>query len=360
MRATPALMARSLAAGPCPGSRQSARPGRLQVGRAGRAQMSVAVARAGAEQEEPERYQNSLDSLSSSPTLSSSSSSSSYASPASGRRQLLAGALATAASVSAPGTPARAAIGSESQWPLRLALPVAPFSKKKTVRAEAGPGVWTFDQCLGIYYVTVNLRMTVIALQGGGLFVYAPVAPTEECLALLQPLIDEHGPVRFIVLPSVAVEHKVNAGPFARKFPAAEFYACDRQYSFPVPLPSLFLGLPRWTKPLPESSEDAEGLWGGELQHLVAPPRPPPPHSLPAAPKRGNPPPQRPLAPFRPLSLHPCLFRPRKHHLPKPALHLAACHLINIYVLINSIAATANPEPYNIGTTTRTIIHIAT
>eukprot|EP00873_Tetraselmis_striata_P045854 jgi/Tetstr1/466118/TSEL_010681.t1 len=262
-------MARSLAAGPCPGSRQSARPGRLQVGRAGRAQMSVAVARAGAEQEEPERYQNSLDSLSSSPTLSSSSSSSSYASPASGRRQLLAGALATAASVSAPGAPARAAIGSESQWPLWLALPVAPFSKKKTVRAEAGPGVWTFDQCLGIYYVTVNLRMTVIALQGGGLFVYAPVAPTEECLALLQPLIDEHGPVRFIVLPSVAVEHKVNAGPFARKFPAAEFYACDRQYSFPVPLPSLFLGLPRWTKPLPESSEDAEGLWGGELQHLV-------------------------------------------------------------------------------------------
>jgi hypothetical protein len=45
----------------------------------------------------------------------------------------------------------------------------------------------------------------------GGLFVYAPVAATRECLALLQPLIDAHGPVKHIVLPAVAVEHKVRA-----------------------------------------------------------------------------------------------------------------------------------------------------
>jgi len=51
--------------------------------------------------------------------------------------------------------------------------------------------------------------MTVVAMETGGLSVYAPVAPTEECLGLLRPLIREHGPVRFIVLPSVAVEHKV-------------------------------------------------------------------------------------------------------------------------------------------------------
>ena len=63
------------------------------------------------------------------------------------------------------------------------------------------------------------------------------VAPTVECLALLQPLIDAHGPVRYIVLPSVAPEHKVFAGPFARRFPAAELWATDRQYAFPVNLP---------------------------------------------------------------------------------------------------------------------------
>ena len=45
----------------------------------------------------------------------------------------------------------------------------------------------------------------------GGLFVYAPVAATRECLALLQPLIDAHGPIKYIVLPAVAVEHKVRA-----------------------------------------------------------------------------------------------------------------------------------------------------
>ena len=94
------------------------------------------------------------------------------------------------------------------------------------------------------------------------------VAPTRECLSLLQPLIDAHGPVKYIVLPSVAVEHKVNAGPFARAFPSAEFYAVDQQYSFPVPLPSLFLGLPPWTRPLPRSSAGLD-LWGGELEHEV-------------------------------------------------------------------------------------------
>jgi uncharacterized membrane protein len=38
--------------------------------------------------------------------------------------------------------------------------------------------------------------MTVVRMVTGGLFVYAPVAPTDECLALMQPLIDAHGPVR--------------------------------------------------------------------------------------------------------------------------------------------------------------------
>ena len=112
--------------------------------------------------------------------------------------------------------------------------------------------------------------MTVVAMETGGLFVYAPVAPTEECLALLRPLIREHGPVRFIVLPSVAVEHKVLAGPFAKRFPSADFYATDRQYAWPLDLPSSFLGLPAWTQPLPASSAQMGGAappWAGEFEH---------------------------------------------------------------------------------------------
>ena len=150
-----------------------------------------------------------------------------------GRRAMLSrgvgvGTAALAAAGCAP-TAANAVITKESEWPLWLALPVAPYSRRKTIRREVGPGAWAFDQLIGIYYVHVPIRMTVLRLDAGGLFVYAPVAPTKECLALLQPLIDEYGPVKYIVLPSVAVEHKVNAGPFARAFPKAEFYAVDQQ-----------------------------------------------------------------------------------------------------------------------------------
>lgn len=168
--------------------------------------------------------------------------------------------------------PANAVIGKDSNWPLWTALPVAPYSRRKTIRCDVGRGVWMFDQLIGIYYVQVPIRMTVIKMSTGGLFVYAPVAPTKECLALLQELIDEHGKVRYIILPSVAVEHKVCAGPFARAFPSAELYVTSKQYSFPLNLPDAFLGLPAWTKRLPPSSQGLLGdnnLWGGDFEHEV-------------------------------------------------------------------------------------------
>lgn len=167
---------------------------------------------------------------------------------------------------------ADAEITAESTWPLWPALPVAPYGRRKTIRRQVADGVYCFDQAIGIYYVWVPIRMTVAALQDG-LFVYAPVAPTDECLDLLQPLITQYGPVKYIVLPSVAVEHKVNAGPFARKFPDAEFYVTNRQYSFPLNLPDSFLGLPPWTQTLPDSSTTSIGsssvMWNGELEHEV-------------------------------------------------------------------------------------------
>ena len=111
---------------------------------------------------------------------------------------------------------------------------------------------------------------------GRGLLAYAPVAPTKECLRLVRELEADHGPVRWIVDPSTAVEHKVNAGPFARAFPDAEFYVTDRQYAFPLNLPGSFLGLPSWTRPLPRTSQGAGGalgtehMWGGnDVEHEV-------------------------------------------------------------------------------------------
>jgi len=93
-------------------------------------------------------------------------------------------------------SPAHAQLGPESTNPLWLALPVAPYARRKTLMNSQGRGVWTFDQLIGIYYVQLPIRMTVVSLEGGGLFVYAPVAPTEECLSLMQTLIDEYGPVK--------------------------------------------------------------------------------------------------------------------------------------------------------------------
>lgn len=59
--------------------------------------------------------------------------------------------------------------------------------------------------------------MTVIRLKQGGLWCHAPVAPTEECVRLL----DELGEVKYIVLPTTALEHKVFVKDFSRKYPKA-------------------------------------------------------------------------------------------------------------------------------------------
>ena len=96
--------------------------------------------------------------------------------------------------------------------------------------------------------------------------------PTIECLSLVQALVDRYGPVKHILLPSVAVEHKVLAGPFARRFPNANLYIVDRQYSFPLNLPNRFLGLPSWAQPLPEanaSSSNEPSIFGPDIQYDI-------------------------------------------------------------------------------------------
>ena len=83
-----------------------------------------------------------------------------------------------------------------SRWPV---LPLAPYARRKTVAAEVVPGrVWTFDQLQGTLYVHVPVRMTVVKLGAPGssrLFVFAPVAPTQECLRAVRALEEEHGKV---------------------------------------------------------------------------------------------------------------------------------------------------------------------
>lgn len=77
--------------------------------------------------------------------------------------------------------------------------------------------------------------MTVIKLEkspGGGLFVYAPVAPTGECMAMIRKLEAEHGPVKHIVLGTLGLEHKVFAGPFAQRCKEAQVWFTPGQYRY--------------------------------------------------------------------------------------------------------------------------------
>ena len=131
-----------------------------------------------------------------------------------------------------------------SFWPL---VPIYPYGTRKTIRREIVPGqIWSFEQVQGIFYVVVPIRMTVVKLDRGGLFVYAPVAPTGECLRLLDELVVVHGEIKYIILPTISgVEHKVFIAPFARKFPRAMVYVAPDQWSFPLNLPLSWLGLPR-------------------------------------------------------------------------------------------------------------------
>lgn len=146
---------------------------------------------------------------------------------------------------------------SDYRWRFWATVPIYPYGIKRTIRKEVlKDTIWTFDQLQGIFYVVVPIRMTVIKLETGGLLIYAPVAPTKQCMHLVQELVEQHGEVKYIILPTISgLEHKNCVGPFARKFPQATVFVAPNQWSFPVDLPLSWLGFPaKRTKVLPLDS----------------------------------------------------------------------------------------------------------
>jgi Domain of unknown function (DUF4336) len=145
-------------------------------------------------------------------------------------------------------------------WRFWFTLPLYPYDRRQTLRTEVVKDmIWTFDQLHGILYTIVPIRMTVVKLAAGGLFVYAPVAPTPQCIRLVKELVAEHGDVKYIILPtSSGLEHKVFVGPFARCFPQAQIFVAPNQWSYPVNLPLSWLGFPaKRTQVLPEQTVEA-------------------------------------------------------------------------------------------------------
>lgn len=146
---------------------------------------------------------------------------------------------------------------SDRAWPLWPVVPIYPYGHRRTLKREIIPGkLWLFEQVQGIFYVIVPIRMTVIKLAGGGLMAFSPVAPTRECLRMMRELEQEHGEVKYVILPTVTgVEHKYFAGPFARKFKNSQVYVAPNQWSFPLDLPMSWLGFPaKRTHTLPEDA----------------------------------------------------------------------------------------------------------
>ncbi len=132
------------------------------------------------------------------------------------------------------------------QWRWWLTVPLYPYNQRQTLRREVIPDwVWVYEQIQGVLYVITPIRMTVLRLETGGLLVYAPIAPTPQCLQLVNELVDRFGPVQHIVLPTTSgIEHKVFVGPFARAYPSATVHVAPGQWSFPLNLPLSWLGLP--------------------------------------------------------------------------------------------------------------------
>jgi len=65
-----------------------------------------------------------------------------------------------------------------------------------------------------------------VRLKDGGLWVDGPQYPTGEFCQLL----DELGPVRHVVLPCSALEHKAPMKPFVRRYPLASVWVSPGQY----------------------------------------------------------------------------------------------------------------------------------
>ena len=140
---------------------------------------------------------------------------------------------------------ARTATPGSQRWPWWPLLPLYPYGRRRTLVRELIPGrIWSFEQLIGIWYVAVPIRMTVVKLERG-LLLYAPVAPTAELRQQLAALERLHGPVRSIVLPTASgLEHKLPVPAMARAFPDAEVWITPNQWSFPLNLPPSLLGFP--------------------------------------------------------------------------------------------------------------------
>mmetsp|Transcript_46348 Transcript_46348/g.110345 ORF Transcript_46348/g.110345 Transcript_46348/m.110345 type:complete len:480 (-) Transcript_46348:24-1463(-) len=145
-------------------------------------------------------------------------------------------------------------------------FPLGPFTERRTVRKQVGDGMWTFEQVQCLANISINVRMTVIKLECGGLWVHNPIAPTEECINMIKEL---GAPVKYIVLGTTQYEHKIFVGPLSRRWPEAQVYTVPQQWSWPIDLPPALVGI--FSKG-DLKDKDTTTPWAGEIEQRLLEP----------------------------------------------------------------------------------------
>ena len=166
-------------------------------------------------------------------------------------------------------------------WP---ALPLFPRGgERRTLLRRESSRVYTLDQYFGVLYVLVPIRMTILVcddcgpLRGNrrGLCVYSPIAPTDECVALVRDIErKENCFVEHIVSSSAqGAEHKQYVGPFARRFAssAPQVWIAPSSWSLPN-LPQTWLGLPaNWRELRGNDHDEQRGGSSRQESHPLGP-----------------------------------------------------------------------------------------
>lgn len=120
---------------------------------------------------------------------------------------------------------------------------------------ELGEGIWTADRTLNLLGTRLPIRMTVIRLSSGGLWVHSPVkldGPTREAL-------DALGPVRHVVAPNRV--HHLFVKPYFEAYPEARVFASPGLAEKRKDLP--FHGTLSDAPPDAWANEIAQALLGG-------------------------------------------------------------------------------------------------
>lgn len=108
---------------------------------------------------------------------------------------------------------------------------------KRSIKTQVGTNIWSIEQNLQLGPLQTPLRCVVVKLQNdddeGGLWLHAPLAPTQEYFELVESC-STTGTVKHIVVPSYALEHKVFVKDALLRWPNAKLWVSPGQFSFPI------------------------------------------------------------------------------------------------------------------------------